>query len=295
MQNNANIYMTEMHANVAAKNNTFNLILILISVLCVIFFITIKFTHTMVVQRKASYMEVFFEIEDDVILKAIDRCNRFAKTLVRDDEADNESIISEADMNQEKEEETPANPLDFLNPGAEESVDLKPVKKKKKKGGSNAETKVVTVQIFFVFSFVFIYYLLITLFYSNYLNNYVGYLNYYNITAGEQGYYLLAYNILREYFFDSNTLIYNQKVGDVIENDIDDNYFNKLDRINSLNMYFNTLPADFQTFYGNIQASDLCYLAGDLFSEPPLSDKKITCQSFDFNSTSYGLDILLTN
>jgi hypothetical protein len=269
-QINVKTYMDEINTRFLLKKDDFNIMFIVISILCFLFFVSMKFTHDQVIERKASYMAVFFELENDVITRAIDRCEKFSKKISSEDQQDKDTSIDEDQPVQVTEEKEPENEVK-----QESTVGTE----KKKRKQNNSESRKVALQVGFMLSLVFIYYLLITLFYFSYITEYYGYLTVYNSTATEQGYFLLAHNILREYFFDSNTNVYNKPVASVLSDNLDQNYRIKQNTEETLAMYYDTLPTSFQEVYENIQNNDICYLAGDLFSRN-LNNKGITCGSF---------------
>lgn len=285
-QDNVKTYMDKINTRFLIKQDDFKILFIVISILSFLFFVSMKFTHDQVIQRKASYMAVFFELENDVITRAIDRCEKFSKKIASEDQQDKDTSVDEDQPVQITEEKESEN-------DAKEETGTGVIEKKKRKQ-NNSESSKVALQVGFMLSLVFIYYLLITLFYFSYITEYYGYLTVYNSTATEQGYFLLAHNILREYFFDINSNIYNKQVETVLLENLDKNYRIKQITQDTFDIYYETLPSSFQEVYNNIQTNDICYLAGDLFSKN-LINKGITCGSFVQNSTTYGLKILLTN
>jgi hypothetical protein len=126
------------------------------------------------------------------------------------------------------------------------------------------------------------------------MNTYLNLCNFYNVTANEQAYYLLSFNILREYLFDNTSYVKNIPIAELVTNTINHNYLVKFERDLLVNKYFSSLPSSFQIFFQNTQRENLCYYTGDLFTNR-LSKDGITCETFFANSTAFGLDVLLTD
>jgi len=101
-------------------------------------------------------------------------------------------------------------------------------------------------------------------------------------------------NILREYLFDSNSLIENEPIGKIIDEKIKNFYEFELENNKILNKYLKTLPSDFYLNYLKISNKDLCPQIKNSLNIY-LSQVNLTCETFMYNSTTNGLNVLLTN
>ena len=74
---------------------------IIIAICCVLIIsgIATKIMYDLIIQRKSSYLEVFFEIDDNVSKKALDKCDNYAKVLHPLVGAEVESFEEDDDVN----------------------------------------------------------------------------------------------------------------------------------------------------------------------------------------------------
>jgi hypothetical protein len=93
-------------------NNIMKFLYILISsgIASVFILLSIYYSFLAIIRRKQSYLEVFFEIGEDVIKKSIDNCEKFSSKLKIEKNNDNNDL-SESDSlnNKSEEEEEPEN------------------------------------------------------------------------------------------------------------------------------------------------------------------------------------------
>ena len=70
-----------------------------------------------------------------------------------------------------------------------------------------------------------------------------------NITK-ENAYYLLMFNILREYFYDQNTMVLENNIADYLDKEIDDIYKYKFarDNVKKNNFFFSNFQKNFYLF-----------------------------------------------
>jgi len=280
---NAYAYVSEIKHYRSIVINQFNFILIAFSLTTVIIFFYIKKAYNSVLIRKESYLEVFFEIGIDVIKRAIEKCDKFSKKFSTEEGSDANSTILDEELEKEEKEEN-----------IKQNVNNHTATNQKIRKVGGGYSKMTTFKMIMSLLMIILFFVFIDVYYGSYLDTLNGYCSFYNVTASEESYYLLTFNILREFFFDKNSEVLNITASNKIEEIIENNYDWDWSRKELADEYLRTLPESFTSFYNEILYSDICKNAGDLFSNH-LIKKNIECGSFLSNSTSYGLDILITN
>lgn len=114
------IYVEYVQNKIDDSINKFLYVLAASFVVSIGAFISIYYSFLAVILRKQSYLEVFFEIGEDVIKKSIENCESFS-TKLQIDKQNEEGNISKASSNDEDEEEeeeseNPGNNYDPYNP-----------------------------------------------------------------------------------------------------------------------------------------------------------------------------------
>jgi hypothetical protein len=105
------IYISYIQEEINTNILTFLYILGVSGVVSVIAFVTIYYSFLAVILRKQSYLEVFFEIGEDVIKKSIENCEKFTTKLQIDKQNEESNISKEGSTNEEeKDEEDSGNP-----------------------------------------------------------------------------------------------------------------------------------------------------------------------------------------
>ena len=216
------IFISELVLNIDAIK--YNFLYIFISSLVFIFisYFLISYSYSAVGKRKESYLEVFFEIGDGVIKNSLEKCEKFTKKFQNDNVSEEVSNLDEAEM---------------INDQSMLGVQNLKVSRfsshhKKRKNNNSQEDKIVKIKLILGLFSVVLFFFLMYYFYQNYLS-YIGiYINIYDNVNNQQAYYLVIFNILREYFFDKKTFVLETNVENYMKTAMDDIYKIKIQRDN---------------------------------------------------------------
>ena len=244
--------------------------------------VAIKIVYDQISKRKSSYLEVFFEIDDSVCKKALDKCDSYANIL---------HPLVQGDQISNNEEE-------------EESVDKKKnvnkkrssVKKNKNSKKEKYQNLSFIIKITFVCLVCFGYYLTVVLFFHSSLAHVQTYIDMYNITVYEDKIYNSLFDDLREYFFDKNQFTGDLSYKAIIENRLYGIYEYQKEVSNKFTN--NKLPSSFKKRYQNMILGNLCSFTTDLLKNDEngnyLMDKGYTCSSVTGNSSDYGISVFIS-
>ncbi len=223
----ANIYLSELEINI----DFCQLIFLYIFCAAVAFnffsYFFIAFVYMAVGKRKESYLEVFFEIGDNVIKNSLDKCEKFTKKFQSINILDEISNLDEAEIIHDQAITPLQNTKTSRSSGH-----------KKRKNNNSREDKIVKIKLVVGLLIISLFYFIKYFIYQNYLENIGIYLKFYENICNEQAYYLIIFNVLREYFFDYTTDVFEVNVDIYMNKAIDDIYKFRLERDNVISLKF---------------------------------------------------------
>jgi hypothetical protein len=209
------IYMSELDSNVKVFQMTFLYIFIGAVIFGFISYFVCSFAYLAVEKRKESYLEVFFEISPSVIKESLNKCEEFSKKVQQEGVSDTTSNLDEAELNGEDNKNANAN--------------AKKSSSTRKKGSANSkEARIIKIKLIvgiFIFS---IFFFIVYIIYQNYLANVEVYTKLFQITCLEQTKYLSLLNTLREYFFDTTSVVDDKPVPTTLYENLNQIYNFKL-------------------------------------------------------------------
>ena len=276
--------------------------------LCALSWFLIKCTYDQITLRKTSYLEVFFEIGENVCKKALDKCECFSKVLhptlgeeesVDDEEEDkdNDDVGNKkgkqnqlVETNLNRDNYTNSNENKFLKGDGNDSSGIagkqnkKDVKKKTQKNIS------FVITLSFILSGFLIFILAVILSFHSTLSSMTLYLQTLNSTCTEGHIYLEIHDILRELLNNPSSTefenMFYSKLNEVL-------YYQKL----SNNKFSQkNLPSGYRPIYRRMSNSNLCSYSGDLFKSPYLEDnllKQTNCSELTGQTVEYGKQVLM--
>ena len=102
----AYLYADEVVTKKNSYGNIFNGIVVAVVGVCGFAFVCIYYAYIAIIKKKEGYLEVFFEIGDDVIEKSLKQCDEYSKKIHKEVVyADDDENIDEDDFNPKKDEE----------------------------------------------------------------------------------------------------------------------------------------------------------------------------------------------
>ena len=280
LTDNLDAFILELFDKINNFKKNHIIILIMTGLVLIIAGLAIKIVYDQITKRKSSYLEVFFEIDDSVCKRALDKCESYANLLhplVQGDEISNEE---------------------------EESTDKKKIVNKKKanvkKNKTNNKEKYQNLSFIIKISFIclicFAYYLIVILLFHDSLANIQTYIYMYNITCVRDKMYNTLFDDIREYFFDKNAYTGNLDYKSLIEERLNIIYeYQKSENIKFSNK---KLPSSYKKKYQTTILGNICSITTDLFTNDEnnnyLIENGYTCPLATGNSSNFGLNVFVS-
>ena len=276
----------QLDNSISLFNKEFLYVLILSIIILLIGGIILKILLDKISRRKSGYLEVFFQIDNRVCRKALDKCDKYAKILNPVQGGEEDSVDSENDSFVKK---------NIKNEKKINNIEHKKIQPSKAKTCINIK---VAFQIGFLFLFIFLYYLIVIVIFEDNLKKMNNYSNLYNITSSQSIEYQSMFDILREYFFDHQSYTGDTSFKDIITTKLLKVYEYQKDTDKLFS--FDKLPSKFKQKYLDITSNDLCSYADELFIKNNNTDysyileNNYQCHNLTENSTQYGLNLLIS-
>ena len=238
---NKDIFLNELEQNVLYYQLQF-LYMFLVGILfTIISYFLIYNAYLAVSKRKESYLEVFFEIGENVIKNSLEKCENFMKKIQLDGkDLDDVSNLDQAEILEDK----------ILSPVIRNSSKSIKSNKRFQKNRNSQENKVIKMKLIIGLCMINLLYFLVYFIYKNFLYDLQVYMDIYDNITKENAYYLLMFNILREYFYDQNTMVLENNIADYLDKEIDDIYKYKFarDNVKKNNFFFSNFQKNFYLF-----------------------------------------------
>ena len=274
--NQGEIFLNELKKNV--KNIKIFLIIgyIFFILILISIFILVNYAYDGVSKRKESYIEVFFEIDTKIIRNSLLKCENFNRKLQNNEENDDEDDLLSPTSNNET-------PLIKKNEPQNE--------KNRIKKGKNAFTSNMIFKIKFMtfILIIIIFFSIVFAFKYLFLENVKLYQRFFQNQVEYNTEIYRIFNALREVYFDMNQKIKNIKADDFLNNELDEVYKRRKKNLIIINKYKDKLPNDFGEKYNKLLKKHPCEFRSDNYF---LNEEE--CLNFMSNSTSYGMNILIS-
>ena len=288
--------MEEFKYKINQMKSTENLILI---ILCISLFISglfLKLLYDKIVRRKSEYLQVFFAIKEEECKNALNKCEKFSKLInhMNDDNEDDENNEIENDKKNVKKKKKENNETQ------DDNEMLEQISKKRAMAASKGNKPLIQnlsflLSILLLYILVFIYHFGIIFGFRSSLKSMKTYSDLYNQTAFESHIYLSLFDNIREYFYN-NSFPYgdDMNIKTKIEQDLINIY--TYQKESEQNFDSSLLPSSYKSFFNALQTHELCYYAGDLFTNSSNNNSlySIDCNDFTNHQGKYGLNLLLT-
>ena len=250
----------------------------IIGFVCIILFIgciyyLISKAYYAVAEKKEKYIEIFFDINIDIILTSLEKCENYYKKIKGE---------MEIEYDESEQNEQITNNIQLHKQQSQKQKD----RNLKRNLRAKALSKIVLTKILLFLILLGIYYLIVFIMYIKFLQNSYIYIKYYENECVCENEYHLIFNSLREAFFDKNSLVFNLKADEYILKELDVIYIKRRKANEYMNLYRKGLPQNFFRHFTEILNMEACDLKLDDYFE---SDDE--CYSFMNNATKYGLDL----
>lgn len=264
------MFIEEIYYNVKKYQETIGFFFGLSVVLLILCYIALSLTYHAVAIRKESYLEVFFDIGKHSIEISLESCEFFNKKIQAEpssSQQDSTSINSQTQMSIDEGYiemlRNSANTNNNTN-GTSDKTQGHRYKKKAKK--ISKESRKVKIKILAVLFLIMAYLLAVFIFYLSYLNDISTYVNMLENFVNLHTTTLYLYNFLKEYLFDSNQIVYNEKATELVNSILPNFYMDYYQKEALINKDIKKFPTNFIEFYDQIYQKDICSYGERIFN-----------------------------
>ena len=271
----AEIFLDELSYNIKKSNKIFIITICAICVVLVVMYLLICLFYEEVAKRKESYLEVFFEIGNNVVRSSLEKCEIFTKKIQSD-------LLTSDTLSTDDE-------CDYIG---EDKLILDKTSNKdhraKRAYNSSRETKLFKIKILVLIIILFVFCLLIYVFYYLYLLQLRDYMEFYKVICNFENVYLLLFNTLREFMFDNTSPVMNVNNAEFLTTYLE-NIYTSIHKYQSyISANVTKMPGNYSNTYQQIHMKNLCLEKG----EYPLTTEQ--CLQLLSHSGDHGFDVVLT-
>lgn len=295
----ADIYISEIHQAISSQKTFMGIIFGVMAVLFYISFFFISNAFTNVVKRKESYLEIFFEIGNNVIIYSLGKCENFAKKIQNSNEDDILTTSEEPDDNLNDD-------YLLLKEGAQQANTL-PANQNKGKGGkgdsksialehrkTSKEILIIKAGALGLLSVLVIYSMIIFILFVVFNQKIIKYIELYTNENNIGAQNLLYFIIIREYLFEPNSYAYEEPIEQYAENMIKNHLQQQEERKRVLMDRNNQLNKEFVEFKIWADEQDLCGYLDPFFEEFSNNTLVNNCDEFVDGGVRHGLSIIIS-
>ena len=295
IRNLIDIFIDELSKNVTKKKTIFIIEMIIIVIILIIFFIVLFISYRIIIKKKSSYIEGFYEIKLPFIRESLKNCEQFIyllKKQKREEESGLEYERGSETMQNEEEDmekliEEEEKTLGAINKNYSDNY-IKNSKKNLSNENNNRDVlSIIVFSIFMVVYFLFLIGFYITSFiaYFNFAKDLSNYSTFLFHLQRVQNNRMEFFNAFREYLFDSANVIDGKLCDAFIQNKSEDIYGNMGNDSYIINTMYDKIK-NFKKVYEDFNKQSLCSRReGDTF-------KTIEeCENFLDGQISYGYEI----
>jgi hypothetical protein len=268
------IFLDELAQCANSSKTVFIVVLVCVCGCLVAIYFCMSVFYEEVAKRKESYLEVFFEIGNNVVKNSLEKCEMFTKRMQYESISDSLSANEEDDLMEDK-----------MTLGKTQE---KGEHRTKRTYNSSRETKLFKLKIFFVGVILCIFCILIFVFYWLFLDDVQLYMKLFQHVSLIENNYLTLFNALREFMFDKHNIIQGYTCDVFLNRTLEDFY----DTRQSLQAYINDnihrIPGTYHQLYTHIYVTNACEHRSEYFATEQ------QCQQFMSRSTNFGLEVMLT-
>ena len=268
-----------MYNLISEKKRLFISLFVLTSIALLLSFLIIYKAFMIVQKRKDSYLEVFFEINENVIISSLNIVEDFIQKQMNNKKDD---LISK-----EEEEENINENNHLLNP--HNNLENPPTHQQK----VYTKTLLINIVFFSMQILCVIYILIVILIFFNFLNNLKKYTIIYTNETHLEVNILRLYNLCREFLFDKDAFVNNTKIDEIIDLVFYNYTFNHIKLFNELINYQDQYGKDYTEFRYKLYKTDICNYT--TFFEEFYNNSDVNCYSILNGGAKYGLETLMSN
>ena len=289
------IFIRELNNNVEKKKKQFIIHMVVVFALLIICFIILFLSYRIIIKKKSSYIEAFYEIKIPFIRESIKNCEQFIYLLKKQKRAE------ESDVEYEKSSGTLQNEeeLEKEFEGAEEVKSLNPISKsfnenylnnKKNMTNQNNNRDKLSLIIFSIFFSVYLlmiiaYYIATYFSYHNFTNDVNDYSTFLFHLQRVHNNRMEFFNAFREFLFEEDSYVDGKKC-DIFIQDKSEEIFSTKGNDSYITNTMYVKIKNFKSKYEAYNDENVCSrMEGDFFKN--ISE----CENFLDRQMSYGIGI----
>jgi len=263
------VYIDEINDKIHYVNFICYFGVALIFVILTLIYFLISNSYNLVSEKKENYIEIFFEIDFEVIKDCIDRCENYMKKV--------KGEIEEYDDSEEKEQDNNTqtkNHIYYFDKNLKRKIRAKELSRK-------FLIKIIIFLILLEIYYLSLLYLFISFLHFSYIN-----VKYFQQQCLCENEYHLIFNSLREASFDNNSNVYEMNVNLFLQNELEKLYVIRRKTNVYMNAHRKKIKGNFYEKYTKLLRKMPCdFRLNDYF------ESEDECKSFMNNSTKYGLEV----
>ena len=198
------VYINEMNRYVKNSKIYYGGTLGGIVVIYIVIYFTMSNAYDGVAKRKESYLEGFFEIGNSVIKASLEKCENFTKKIQSESVSDFLSSNNGDDISEEGIK-------------VEKQVVKKEKNRKLKKGNVSKNTRIFRLKLALCLFLILVFVSVLYAFFWLFIDKLKIFVLFYKNFVELDNEYMMLFNGLREFLFDPNGRIMNQKSSEYIE------------------------------------------------------------------------------
>ena len=268
------IFLDELAQSANSSKTVFIVVLVCVCGCLIAIYFCMSVFYEEVAKRKESYLEVFFEIGNNVVKNSLEKCEMFTKRMQYESISDSLSANEEDDLMEDK-----------MTLGKTQE---KGEHRTKRTYNSSRETKLFKLKIFFVGVILSIFCILLFVFYWLFLDDVQLYMKLFQHVSLIENNYLTLFNALREFMFDKHNIIQGETCDVFLNRTLEDFYDTRQSLQTYINNNIHRIPGTYHELYTHIYVTNACEHRSEYFQSEQ------HCQQFMSHSTNFGLEVMLT-
>ena len=294
IRNQIDIFIKELKEHLNKKKIKFVIQMVIVFVFLIIFFIVLFICYKIIIKKKSSYIEGFYEIKLPFIRESLKNCEQFIYLLKRQKREEesgleydksSETLHNEEDMEKLFEEDE-EKVLNTVNKNMNEKYQNNKMTLSNQSDNRDTLSIIIfSVSILFYFLVNIAFYIMSYFFYyffTNDVNNYTTYLFHLQRIQNNR---MEFFNAYREYLFDNNSLIDNKNCETFIQLKSEDICSTKGNDSYIINTMYDKIK-NYKSKYEEFNEKSLCSrMQGDYF------DNETECENFLDGQIRYGYGI----
>ena len=293
VRNQIGLFITELMENTEWKKKAFIITMAISFVIMIIFFLILFFTYKIIIKKKSSYIEGFYEIKLPFIRESLKNCEQFIYLLKK------QKREEESGVEYEKISETLQNEEEIENHFEEEdrlihnfNKNIKDNYKNNQQNLSNQNKNrdvlsiiIFSVSISFYFLILMAFYIISFICYYNFANDVTNYSTFLYHLQRLNNNGIEFFNAFREYLFDENNYIDGFQCDQYIPKKLEEIFSTKGNDSYIISTTYTKIK-NFKKKYEDFTSQSLCSrMEGDYF------DNITQCEQFLDEQISYGYGI----